>query len=376
MSEGQCAYSFQNSNSLFIRFSGEWTIENGMATIEPLIEVIRNSRDLKSVIFDAKDLTDWDSLFAAAVARISTVCQAQAVNVDMAGIPSHARSLVEKKIASQQGTKRVSAAGPEPWLVVVGGWFLDVMASAASIFEFVGDCAQSLVRFATGKARYLRSDLFLIMQQSGAQALPIVSLISFLVGLILAFVGALQLKMFGAQIYIADVVGVGMARVMAPIMTGVIMSGRTGASFAAQIGTMQTNEEVDALRTMGISPVDFLVMPRILALVTMMPLLCLYSVVLGICGGLVGGMTMFDLNPAQYLQRTREAVTWNHIGVGLVHGCVFGVIVSLTGCFKGIRCGRSAADVGQAATATVVNAITYIVLATAVITFICQVLNI
>jgi phospholipid/cholesterol/gamma-HCH transport system permease protein len=201
----------------------------------------------------------------------------------------------------------------------------------------------------------------LIIQECGVQALPIVSLISFLVGLILAFVGAIQLMMFGAQIYIADLVGIAMAREMGAIMTGIIMAGRTGAAFAAQLGTMQVNEEIDALTTLGLSPMEFLVVPRMLALALMMPLLCLYADLMGIVGGLVVGVGMLDLTLPQYIEQTRGALNLTHLSVGVVKSVVFGVLVAVSGCMRGMECGRSASAVGMATTSAVVTAIVAII---------------
>src|SRR3546814_507817 len=153
------------------------------------------------------------------------------------------------------------------------------------MLAFLGETALMFGRFLAGLATYRRPDFLLTLQECGAQALPIVTIISLLVGLILAFVGAVQLEQFGAEIYVADLVGIAMAREMGAIMTGIVMAGRTGAAFAAQIGTMQGNEEIDALTTLGISPIDFLVLPRMLALMLMMPLLCIYADLTGILGG-------------------------------------------------------------------------------------------
>ena len=209
-----------------------------------------------------------------------------------------------------------------------------------------------------------------------AEALPIVSLISLLVGLIFAFVGAVQLVMFGAQIYVASLVGIAMVRVMGAIMTGIIMAGRTGAAFAAQLGTMQVNEEIDALKTMGVSPMEFLVLPRMLALVLMMPMLCLYADLMGIHGGMIVGVGMLDLGVVEYFNMTKASVRIQDFWIGLFHSAVFGVLVALAGCLRGMQCGRSASAVGNAATSAVVTGIVAIVLATAVITILCNVLGI
>ena len=241
---------------------------------------------------------------------------------------------------------------------------------------FVGDVALSFARLTRGQTRLRGQDLLLLVQECGAQALPIVTLISFLVGLILAFVGALQLQQFGAQIYVADLVGLGMAREMGAMMTGIIMAGRTGAAFAAQLGTMTVNEEIDALKTFGISPIDFLVLPRVVALVLMMPLLVLYSDLMGILGGVLVGITILDLNFVAYMEETRAALTTTDFVTGLVKGSVYGVIIALAGCFRGIQSGRSAAAVGQATTQAVVTSIVLIVLASATLTVIYDVLGI
>ncbi len=187
--------------------------------------------------------------------------------------------------------------------------------------------------------------------------------------------GAIQLKAFGAQIYVADLVGIAMVRVMGAVMAGIIMAGRTGASYAAQLGTMQVNEEIDALQTLGISPMEFLVLPRMLALILMMPLLCVYADVMGILGGLIVGVTMLDLSPTIYLNETRASFQLTNLWIGLFYSAVFGVIIALAGCLRGIQCGRSASAVGEATTSAVVTSIVTIVVATAIITVICSVLG-
>jgi phospholipid/cholesterol/gamma-HCH transport system permease protein len=258
----------------------------------------------------------------------------------------------------------------------VGARTIEFYRSTMEMVSFIGEATVTFAKFLVGKATFRRVDLFLLLQECGAQALPVVSLISMLLGLILAFVGAIQLKMFGAQIFVADVVAIGMVRVLGAIMTGIIMAGRTGAAFAAQIGTMEVNEEIDALKTLGISPMEFLVLPRMIALIIMMPLLCVYSDLLGILGGLIVGVGMLDLGLTEYMNRTREALNLTTFGIGLFHSAVFGVLVALSGCLRGMQCERSASAVGYAATSAVVTSIVAIIVATAIITFVCQVLGI
>src|SRR5919201_834450 len=253
-------------------------------------------------------------------------------------------------------------------LVWLGQSLLDLTEASRALLTFLGQVALAFGQFIRGRARLRVVDLWLIVQASGAQALPIVSLISFLVGLILAFVGANQLRQFGAQIYVANLVGLSMAREMGAMMTGIIMAGRTGAAFAAQLGTMVVNQETDALVTMGLNPIEFLVVPRMLALMLMVPLLCIYADLVGILGGAAVGVGMLHLGAAQYYQQTLSAVHLLDFVVGLIKGTVFGVLIALAGCLRGMQCGRSASAVGAAATSAVVTGIVWIIVSDAVLT--------
>ena len=182
----------------------------------------------------------------------------------------------------------------------------------ADFLEFLGDVTLSIWRLILGRAGMRMQDFIEAMYECGVRALPIISITSLLFGLILAFVGAVQLTQFGAQIYVAGLVGIGMLRVMGAVMVGVVMSGRVGAAYAAMIGTMQVNEEVDALTTLGISPIDFLVLPRMLALMLMVPLLTVYADLMGILGGYVVGVSMLGLSSAEYLNATMQMVSFVH----------------------------------------------------------------
>jgi phospholipid/cholesterol/gamma-HCH transport system permease protein len=238
------------------------------------------------------------------------------------------------------------------------------------LVQFLGESALGIAALFLGRARFRRLDLWLNIQDCGPSALPIVTVISLLVGLILAFVGAVQLALFGAQIYIADLVGLGMTREMGALMTAIIMSGRTGAAFAAQLGTMNVNSEIAALRVMGISPMEFLVLPRMLALILIMPFLGLYADVMGIIGGGLVTVSFFDVSLVQYLDRTKDAVHLSDFLTGTFKCAVFGVLIAIAGCVRGMQCGRSASAVGDAATSAVVTGIVFIVVADSVITLI------
>lgn len=244
------------------------------------------------------------------------------------------------------------------------------------LLSFLGEISLSCMRMFTGKSVMRTDDLLRLIRRCGVDTLLLVSMISLLVGMILAFVGSIQLALFGAQIYIADIVGVAMVRVLSAVMTGIIIAGRIGASYAAELGMMQTNEEIDALTTFGISPIDFLVVPRLIALVIMMPILTVYADLMGILGGYCISTGMLQLNPAEYLAHTQTAVKLSYVWIGLVHSLVFGMIVAVAGCQCGMTCQRNAAGVGTATTAAVVIGITGIVIATAVITYVCQIVGV
>ncbi|MEE4162643.1 MAG: ABC transporter permease, partial [Woeseiaceae bacterium] len=254
------------------------------------------------------------------------------------------------------------------FLETVGDATLRTWQAGLALLTFTGEIVLSFGRMLRGKATYLRSDLAQYVQEAGAEALPIVSLISFLIGMIFAFVGVMQLRDFGAGIYTADLVAIAMVREMAPIMTAILMAGRTGAAYAAQIGTMKVNEEIDALTTLGLDPVDFLVTPRVIALVVMMPLLTMYASLMGILGGTMVGLSMLNASLLQYVTQTVDSVDLSDLFGGLFKSIVYGSLVALAGCQQGMACGNSAMAVGQSTTRAVVTGIVLIVVSASALT--------
>ena len=364
------------SDTLLLKLSGDWKITEALPSTSDVEKSLDSAKGVRRLAFDTKDLGAWDSGLLTSLIKIFEACSNAKIEVVKDDLPEGVRRLIDLATAVPERKGARKEAVKEAFFSMVGAKAVAFYRSFLEILEFLGESSIAFMRLLRGKASFRRSDLSLLLQECGAQALPIVSLISLLVGLILAFVGAIQLKLFGAQVYVADIVAIAMVRVMGAIMTGIIMAGRTGAAFAAQIGTMQVNEEIDALETMGISPVEFLVLPRMIALIIMMPLLCLYADLMGILGGLIVGVGMLDINPIEYLNRTRETLTLTTLWIGLFHSAVFGVLVAMAGCLRGMQCGRSASDVGDAATSAVVTSIVSIIVATAIITFMCEVLGI
>ena len=373
-----CEISIDRSgeDALALKFVGNWRIGEDLPPVDKVLKQIDSTSGVKRISFHTQGLTGWDSGLLTFLIKVLDQCKKNQIHTDSEALPKGVKRLLAlaSAVPEREGARKVSTR--ESFLTRVGTDAINFGRSTIEILEFLGEASIAFVRVLRGQARFRRSDLFLIIQECGSQALPIVSLISLLVGLILAFVGAVQLMMFGAEIYVASLVGIAMVRVMGAVMAGIIMAGRTGAAFAAQLGTMQVNEEIDALKTMGISPMEFLVLPRMIALLLMMPLLCLYADLMGVLGGLIVGVFMLDLNVIEYYNMTCDSVGLKDFCIGLFQGSVFGVLVALAGCLRGMQCGRSASAVGEAATSAVVTGIVAIIVATAVITVLCNVIGI
>jgi phospholipid/cholesterol/gamma-HCH transport system permease protein len=361
---------------LLVRLAGDWKLDKMLPSADQVQKEIGSGPKVQRVFLDARELTAWESGLLTFLIRVMDLCRQNAIEVDRTGLPEGANRLVDLATAVPERAGARKQAMRVPVLARIGDRAVKVWSGIADALSFLGEVTTAGLQIFVGKSRFRWSELWLTIQEVGAEALPIVSLINFLVGLILAFMGSIQLQMFGAQIYVADLVAIAMVRAMGAIMTGIIMSGRTGASFAARIGTMQVNEEIDALKTTGISPMDFLVLPRMLALSIMMPLLTLYANLLGILGGLIVGVTMLDLGVMEYYNQTAGAVSLTSLCIGLFMSLVFGVLIALAGCMRGMQCGRSASAVGQATTSAVVTSIVSIIVATAIIMIGCRLLGI
>ena len=346
-----------------VRVSGAWHLHRGMPLASSLRSALTAGAPPSQVSVDATRATEWDSSLVSFIVGLDAICQARNIPFDREGLPPGLSRLIE---LAEIVPERKEASLPDtrsPFVTRVGAAIISYFRASGSFIEFIGMVTLALVSFARGRSRYRRSDLMEVIQACGANALGIVSLISYLVGVILAYMGAVQLQQFGAAIYVADLVGIGMVREMGAMMTAIIMAGRTGAAFAAQLGSMKVTQEIDALSTMGISPMEFLVLPRMIALILMMPLLCLYSDFVGILGGATVGVSVLGLSLTGYWHQSVQAITMTALVGGLVKSAVYGVLIALAGCYQGFECGSSSSAVGEAATAAVVNAIVMIVVA-------------
>ena len=353
-----------------ISLAGDWLLNSDLPAPESVLDRLSQTPKPTSVTFETELLGDWNTGLVKALIAIVQTARANGVEIDDSGLPTGARRLVTLAFAVEErkGARRVFKQ--KSFLEQVGESTLAGLASGRELLNFTGELVLSCGRFLRGKATFQRSDVIQYIQEAGAEAFPIVSLICFLIGMIYAFVGVMQLQMFGAGIYTADLVALAMIREMSAIMTGIIMAGRTGAAYAAQIGTMKVNEEVDALTTLGMNPIDFLVTPRVFALIVMMPLLTLYASLMGIIGGALVGVSMLDVSLLQYALQTLEAIDLSSLFGGLFKSIVYGILIALAGCQQGMACGNSALAVGQCTTKAVVMGIVLIVISASILTVI------
>ncbi len=370
MSNATLAVDASTGGGITVSLAGNWLLGGNLPGPDPVLDRLRQQPRPAGVAFDTRGLEDWDTGLITTVINIARSAEANGVAIDQAGLPEGASKLIELAFAVKEREGARRSAEQTSFLTEVGVATRDIWHTCLDMVEFSGEVVLSVGRYLQGKAKYLGSDFVEYVQQAGAQALPIVSLVSFLIGMIFAFVGVMQLRNFGAGIYTADLVAVAMIREMAPIMTAIIMAGRTGAAYAAQLGTMKVNEEIDALTTLGLDPTDFLVLPRLIALIIMMPLLTMYSSLMGILGGMLVAMFMLDASFIQYAVQTVDSVGLNALFGGLFKSVVYGSLVAVAGCQQGMACGNSAMAVGQATTRAVVMSIVLIVVAASILTVI------
>jgi phospholipid/cholesterol/gamma-HCH transport system permease protein len=364
------------AGALLIRLSGDYREQNELPNVRTIRESLDNAPDVKSLSVEAAGVTGWDVRFVAFIRNCAELCRERNIEFRDEGLPEGVRRLLRLARAVPEKKDVGRAAVKVPFLPKVGEGVLKGWAGTIGLFTFLGECLLAFGNLLRGRARFRWSDAFLIVQQCGPQALGIVAMINFLVGLILAFVGATELMRFGASIYVADLVGVATVREMGCLMTGIILCGRTGAAFAAQLGTMRVNEEISALETFGVPPIEFLVLPRMLALIVAMPFLCAFADFISIAGGYVVSVSMLNVSPTEYILRTMHAIELKSFLLGIAKGSFFGFLVAYSGCLRGMQSGYSAAAVGEATTKAVVTGITAIIASDGIFAVICHALRI
>jgi phospholipid/cholesterol/gamma-HCH transport system permease protein len=361
--QGTVSFSRADHSTLVVTVAGPWNLKQDVPSASVIRTELKASPEVRRVSFDTSRLTKWDSGLIAFLVKTSNFCRDGKVEQDREGLPAGLRRLLELAEAVPEKKDARSDAPTARFFERLGDVSIGYGLSVRDFMAFLGDLTVAFGHFVTGKARYRKVDLLEVIKACGPNAVGIVSLIAFLVGVILAFMGAVQLAQFGASIFVADLVAIGMTRDMGAIMTAIIMSGRTGAAFAAKIGTMKVTQEIDALSTMGIAPMEFLVLPRVLALILMMPLLCVFANFFGILGGMFVGIGMLGLSARSYMQQTIAALTLTNLFGGLFKATVYGLLIAIAGCLRGLQCGNSSSAVGDAATRAVVMSIVMTVVA-------------
>jgi phospholipid/cholesterol/gamma-HCH transport system permease protein len=338
--------------------TGDW-IARETGTEATAAEPLLTSRSLRTISFDATQLGHWDSALIVFLWDLRARAAGLRVAFDQSGLPQPAQRLLA--LASIDAVPEEKPAAHEGLPVWVGRSVIAGWSEIVEVLALVGDTVLRALPALRGRGGLRPSDVLDCAWEAGIAALPIVTVVNVLVGGILAFVGAVQLRRFGAGIYVADLVGIAVVREMAAVMTAIIMSGRTGGAYAAHIATMQGNEEIDALRVVGIPLFDYLILPRIVALTCMMPILYLYGCAVGILGGFIVAKLTLQIDAAIFLEQARSAVDFQQFVFGLTKSVVFGMVIAFAGCRVGLRAGRSAADVGRAATTAVVIGIVSVI---------------
>lgn len=362
----------QERTRVIIALSGEWQLE---AATPRFADVLDLSSEARTIDFDAGALAAWDSSLLIFLLQARDWCEACGARFDSSGLPDRLTHLLElaRAVPDRMAEPEAPRRSRVERLGVAG---LSAWDATLAAVTFTGEVTDSVVRLLLRRTRLRWREFWVVVQSNSSGALGIVTLIALLVGVIIAFLGVVVLKRFGAGYYVSYLVGYGMLREMGALMTGIIMAGRTGAAFAAELGSMKITEEVDAYTTLGVSPVDRLVLPRMLGIFVMMPLLVVYADFVGIAGGMIVAVTLLDLTPTQFIGGLLSAVTLSDGLLGVFKGSVFGVIIGLAGCMKGLQTGSDAGAVGRAATAAVVMGITLIVLANAVVDWLAALLQV
>lgn len=316
------------------------------------------------VCIAAGDLTALDTAGAWLLARALRDLESSGRKVELVGLRPEFAALLARVRSKDVA---VANAGAMPWLEQVGRNFVGHLEQMVAMLAFVGETAQAFLRLLRQPARFRFLPLLHNIQLTGFEALPIVGLLSFLMGVVVSYQGADQLVRYGANIFVADLVGLSMLREMGPLLTAIIVAGRSGSAFTAQIGTMKVTEEIDAMRTIGIAPMDLLVLPKLFALAITLPLLTVYADILGVVGGMMLAKLQLGINFHDFLDRFDRAVSLSSFLVGIGKAFMFSIIVALVGCFQGFRVEGSADSVGRQTTVSVVQAIFLVILVDALL---------
>ena len=365
----------QTDHSLVAELVGDWQLDKSTPRFDRLVENHLAEPRVRAISFDSAGLGKWDSSLLTFLLQGMEYCEANGLEFDSDSLPENIAGLLDlARVVPEKDVRREDEKAPI--FARIGKKSLAKFETFMASVTFTGEVVDSFIRFVLFRVKLRWRDFWVVVQANSSGAFPIVTLISFLIGLIISFLGAVVLQRFGAGYYVSYLVGYGMLREMGALMTGIIIAGRTGAAFAAELGSMKITEEIDAYKTLGLSPMDYLVLPRVLGLFLMMPLLTIYADFIGIIGGLIVAVTMLDLSVTQFIGGLLTPVTLGDGLLGVFKGMIFGLTIGLAGCMRGMQTGNDAGAVGRAATSAVVTSITLIILTNAVIDFLAALLEI
>lgn len=350
-----------------LKLSGSWTAR-GIGAIERELDAVRVPAKT-AVVADGSSVVALDTAGAWVLQKLMLRLRGEGIEITLQGLrPEFAKllTLVEQQLADQ-GKLAGPAPSPSPGVFEnVGRGVANIFEQTLALFTFVGECAVAFAGCITHPTRFRWRPILFNIRTAGFDALPIVGLLSFLLGVVVAYQGADQLKQYGANIFVADLVGLSMLREFAPLMTAIIIAGRSGSAYAAQIGTMAVTEEIDAMRTIGIAPLELLVLPKVIALVIALPLLTVFADVLGVFGGMIMAQTQLGISFNEFLDRFVKAVSITSYAVGIGKAPVFAAIIAMVGCFQGFRTKGGADSVGRQTTRSVVQSIFLVIVADAI----------
>jgi phospholipid/cholesterol/gamma-HCH transport system permease protein len=350
------------TDAVIVRCTGTWTVQ-GIAQLEQRLKDIAWP-DATNLEIDSSEISSLDTSGAWLLHRTVSELERHGRQVQITGLRSEFSTLLEL-ISARSVMSAPLTLSRDNLLATIGKQAWSGLENMSGMLAFVGESAIALLRLLGNPRRIRWRTIFHNIQSAGFEALPIVGLLSFLMGVVIAYQGADQLQRFGANIFIADLVGLSMLRELSPLLTAIIIAGRSGSAYAAQIGTMKVTEEIDALRTIGVSPQELLVLPKMLALVIALPLLTVYADVTGMLGGMIMASTKLGVSFGTFVDRLGDAVSLSSFLTGIVKAPVFAAIIALVGCFQGFQVGGSADSVGRQTTLSVVQAIFLVILADA-----------
>ncbi len=361
---------------LSVHLSGPWKTDCDIPDLDAIAEPLKSGDGIRKMVARTEEIASWDSMLMTFLVQLLSLCERHDVEFERSSLPNDLQRLLNLSLAVPEKEEARRDDEADFYLARIGKGAVEFYEQTLEILTFSGECTLSVLRLVVGRTSIRWRDFWLTIQEVGANAIAIVTLISFLVGLIIAFLGAVVLSRFGADVYVSYLVAYGMLRELGALMTGIIIAGRTGAAFAAEIGSMKVSEEIDALKTLGISPIDFIVLPRMLALFLMMPVLVIYADVIGVTSGMLISKVMLDIPFPIFLSGVKVAADWPDYVLGVVKGIVFGVLIAVSGCLRGMQSGSSADAVGLATTSAVVTGITLIIFFNAVIDWIAAIYGI